>query len=135
MPEVDRQRAPLNPQIFRTALTTLGVNFDFVRNLLTFRQAGKPRPFNRADVNEHIVSAIIGLDEAKTLLAIEPFDSTCRHLLSPKHISREYHAIPFNWRCLWERARRRIQKGTAANRTIAVYEFLQQIQVHVKSIR
>jgi len=48
-------------------------------DLLTFRKAGKTRPFNGADVNEHIVSAVVGLDEAKTLLPIEPFHSTCRH--------------------------------------------------------
>jgi hypothetical protein len=93
----DRQRALLNPQVFRTAFTTPGVNFDFVRNLLTFCQAGKPRPFDGADVNKHIVSAIIGLDKAKTLLAVEPLDGTCRHFLLQSQISRDHHAIPFNW--------------------------------------
>jgi hypothetical protein len=64
---------------------------------LTFCQAGKSRSFNGADVNEHIVSAIVGLDKSKTLLAIEPLDSTRRHFLPPKHISRAHHAISFNW--------------------------------------
>ena len=39
----------------------------------------------------------IGLDKAKALLAIEPLDSTCRHFLLQKHISRDHHAILFNW--------------------------------------
>jgi len=77
--EINRQQTSLNPEVFCAAFTAPGVNFDFVRNLLAFCQAGKPRPFDGADVNKHIVSAIIGLDKAKTLLAIEPLDSTCRH--------------------------------------------------------
>jgi hypothetical protein len=84
---IDRQRMSSDSQVFCAAFTAPGV--DFVRNLLTFCQAGKPRSFNRADVNEHIVSAIMGLDKAKALLAIEPFDSTCRHFSSLKHISRK----------------------------------------------
>ena len=126
---IDRQRMPSDSQVFCAAFTAPGVNFDFVRNLLTFRQARKPRPFNRADVNEHIVSAVIGLDKAETLLAIEPLDSTCRHFLlqstSRATITR-FHSTGL---CLWEIARRRIQKGTAANRTVETYGFSQQMQV------
>jgi hypothetical protein len=69
------------PQVFCAALTAPGVNFDFVRKLLTFSQAGKSRAFDGADVNEHIVSAIVGLNKAKTLLAIEPLNCACRHFL------------------------------------------------------
>jgi hypothetical protein len=46
---------------------------------LTFSQAGKSRAFDGADVNEHIVSAIVGLNKAKTLLPIEPLNGACRH--------------------------------------------------------
>src|SRR5262249_110594 len=69
--------------------------------------------------------AIIGLDKAKTLLAIEPLDSACRHFLL-QSISRvtitRFHSTG---RCLWEIARRRIQKGTAANRIGGVYSLRQ----------
>jgi hypothetical protein len=83
----------LDPQIFCAAFTAPGVNFNFVRNLLTFRQAGKARPFDGADVNKHVVSAIVGLDKAETFLTIEPLDDTCRHSLLQKSISRDHHAI------------------------------------------
>src|SRR5215469_14990097 len=113
-------------QVFCAAFTAPGVNFDFVRNLLTFRQAGKPRSFNGADVNEHIVSAIMGLDKAKALLAIEPFDSTCRHFLLQSTSRVTITRLYSTGRCLWEIARRRIQKGTAANRTLKTYGFSQR---------
>jgi hypothetical protein len=49
-------------------------------------------------VHEHIVSAIAGLNEAKTLLAIEPLDSTCWHFSSPKSTCRAtITRPPFNW--------------------------------------
>ena len=124
--EIDRQQALSDPQVFCAAFTTPGVNLDFVRNPLTFCQAGKSCSFNGADVNEHIVSATIGLDKTKTLLAIEPLDGTCRHFLL-QSISRvtitRFHSTG---RCLWEGARRHIQKGTAANRISEIYGFSQQ---------
>jgi hypothetical protein len=123
--EIDRQQALSDPQVLCAAFTTPGVDFDFVRNPLTFCQAGKSCSFNGADVNEHIVSAIVGLNKAKTLLAVEPFDRTCWHFLL-QSISRvtstRFHSIE---RRLWEIARRRIQKGTAANRTWETYGFSQ----------
>src|SRR6516164_11109272 len=79
--ELDRQQTLSDPQVFRAAFTAPGVNFDFVRNPLTFSQAGKSRAFDGADVNEHIVSAFVGLNKAKTLLAIEPLNSARRHFL------------------------------------------------------
>jgi len=84
---IDQQRMLSNSQVFCATLTAPGVDFDLVRNLLTFCQAREPRPFNGADVNKHIVSAIIGLNEAKTLLAVEPFDCTCRHFFSKAYVA------------------------------------------------
>src|SRR5262249_51517203 len=87
-----------------------------VRNLLAFCQAGKPSAFNGADVNKDVVSAITGLDKAKTLLTVEPFDDACSHFLL-QSISRVTTTRFYSTgRCLWEGARRRIQQGTAANR-------------------
>jgi hypothetical protein len=95
--EINRQQTSLDPEVFCAAFTAPGVNFDFVRNLLTFCQAGKPRPFDGADVDKHIVSAIVRLDKAKTLLAVEPFDNACRHSLLQSITRVTTHAIPFNW--------------------------------------
>src|SRR5215471_17886615 len=123
--EIDQQMSS-DTQVFCAAFTTPGVNLDFVRNPLTFCQAGKSCSFNGADVNENIISAIVRLNKAKTLPVVEPLDSTCRHFLlqsiSRVTITRFYST----GRCLWERARRRIQKGTAANRTWEMYGFSQQ---------
>jgi hypothetical protein len=69
-------------------------------------------------VNEHVTSTIVGLDKAKTLLAVEPLDDTCCHSLlqnMPRVTATRFNSTG---RCLWEGARRRIQKGTAANRMI-----------------
>jgi hypothetical protein len=88
--EIDRQRPLLNPKVFCAAFATPGVYFDFVRNLLTFCQAGKPRPLNGADVNKHIVSTIIGLEKAKALLTVEPLDGTCRHFALQSILSRDH---------------------------------------------
>src|SRR5260370_34456245 len=55
---------------------------ELIRQLLAFVQVRHPGALNRADVNEDILAAIIRLDEAKTLLRIEPFDSSGAHALS-----------------------------------------------------
>ena len=36
--------------------------------------------FNRRDMNKDVLAAALRLDEAVTLLRIEPFHGTCRHL-------------------------------------------------------
>ena len=41
---------------------------------LAFRQTGQAGSFHRADVHEHVIRAIVALDEAEALLAVEEFD-------------------------------------------------------------
>jgi hypothetical protein len=72
---INRQQALSDAQVFCAAFTTPGVNLNFARNPLTFCQAGKSCSFNGADVTN------TSLNKAKTLLAIELLDSTCRHFL------------------------------------------------------
>src|SRR5260370_30896948 len=55
---------------------------ELIRQLLAFVQVRHLGALDRADVNEHILAAIIRLNEAKTLLRIEPFDSSGAHALS-----------------------------------------------------
>jgi|SRR6516162_3889605 len=38
--------------------------------------------FHSANVDENVLATIIWLNEAKTLLAVEPLNNTCRHNLS-----------------------------------------------------
>src|SRR5690349_1904166 len=98
------------------------VGLDLEVDLLTFGKTGKPGTLDGADVNEHVLSAVVGLNEAKALLAVEPLNSACRHISSPKHSRVTIHALQIQpVECLWEIARGRIQKGTAANRTGDMY--------------
>ena len=46
------------------------------RDALAFVQRLQPRAFDRRDVDEHVASAIVRLDEAVTALAVEEFDRT-----------------------------------------------------------
>jgi hypothetical protein len=75
-------------QIFRARFAPHLVGLEFECNLLTFGEAGQTGALDGAYMNEHIIPAIIGLDEAKTLLAIEPLNSTCRHFCPSKDKSR-----------------------------------------------
>ena len=43
-------------------------------------EAVHPGAFDSADVHEHILAAIIGLNEAEAFLAIKPFYRTLRHM-------------------------------------------------------
>jgi hypothetical protein len=67
------------PQIVGRALTGLAVANDLVRDLLTFRQGGHAGTFDSGNMNENVSCAIIGLNEAKTLGAIEPLYGTSIH--------------------------------------------------------
>ena len=53
---------------------------DVEAHSLAFDQHSNAGALNRGDVNEHVLAAAIGLNEAETLLSIEPFDFTVRHL-------------------------------------------------------
>lgn len=66
-------------QIFRAAFAPHPVELDLERNLLAFGETRKTRPFDRTDMDEHVIAAVIGLDESEALLTIEPLDCTRRH--------------------------------------------------------
>jgi hypothetical protein len=64
-------------------LVGLGLEVD----LLALGETRKTSPLDRADMNEHIVAAVVGLNESEALLAVEPLHSTCRHFFfSKEHI-------------------------------------------------
>jgi hypothetical protein len=66
----------LNDQVNRLGAFALLVRFDLERNTLSFSQILQSRPLDGRDVNEHIATAIIGLDEAIATFAIEKLDRT-----------------------------------------------------------
>ena len=53
---------------------------DLIGNLLTLIEATQPGAFNCANVDKYVRAARLGLNEAKTLLGIEPFYDTCLHV-------------------------------------------------------
>src|SRR5580704_11810932 len=55
---------------------------ELVRQLLAFVQARHPGALNRADVNKHILAAVVRLNEAITLLGVEPLHGSSAHALS-----------------------------------------------------
>src|SRR4029077_13134514 len=59
------------------AAPAIGNEIEF--DLLPFAQHAEAGALDRADVHEGIAAAIIGLDETKTLLAVEPFHGSRRH--------------------------------------------------------
>jgi hypothetical protein len=60
-------------KLFRSHLAGPVVASDFESNLLAFLQIPHPSPFDGGDVYEHILAAVIGLNEAETLGGIKPF--------------------------------------------------------------
>jgi hypothetical protein len=57
----------------------LRVSPDFEADLLTFFQGFEAAGLDGGEMCEHILAAVIGGDETKTLGVAEPFDSTCCH--------------------------------------------------------
>lgn len=55
------------------------VTDDFERDLLPFRKGTKARALDGADVDKHILASAAGLNEAETLLMIEPFNCASLH--------------------------------------------------------
>jgi hypothetical protein len=49
--------------------------------LVTFVQGRQARAFNRGDVDEHVLAAVLGLNETKALGRVEPLNDTVRHLI------------------------------------------------------
>ena len=67
-------------QIFRAGLAAHLVRLGFELNLLPFGEIGEARTLDRADVNEHIVAAVLRGDKSKTLLAVKPLHCTLSHV-------------------------------------------------------
>ena len=55
------------------------VGFHFVGDLLAFGETTHSCALDSGDVHEHIVAAVIRLDEAEALLLVEPLNSTDSH--------------------------------------------------------
>jgi hypothetical protein len=76
-------------QIFGRGLARLSISDNVVRDLLSLVEALHSGAFDRADMHEHILAAVIWLDEAKAFLAIEPFHGSLRHISSLRCVCNE----------------------------------------------
>src|SRR5258708_35306588 len=72
-----------NHQVDRLGAFALLVRFDLERNALSLCQILQSGPLDGGDVNEHITTAIIGLDEAVAAFSIEELDCPSHGHLEP----------------------------------------------------
>ena len=71
----------------RLAGPLIGNNLE--RNLLPLDEATYPGAFHRADMHEHVLAAIIGLDKTEAFLTVKPLYGSLRHVtLLSKAVSR-----------------------------------------------
>jgi len=66
-------------QIVRRRFSGPSIGDNLIRDLLSLVEAVHPSALDGADVHENILAAIIGLDEAKAFLAVEPLYGPLRH--------------------------------------------------------
>lgn len=59
------------------------VAFDFIAQALIFLQRVQPSGLHGADVDETVISAIVGLDEAETTIGVEEFYGADGHEMFP----------------------------------------------------
>ena len=65
--------ARLGAQIASRRLARTTIRQNFIVDLLTFIEALETSLLDGADMDEHVLATIVGLDEAITLLRIKPF--------------------------------------------------------------
>src|SRR3954468_7647082 len=66
-------------QVGRGLLAGAPVGLKLVGNLLTLSEAAHACALDGADVHEHVLAALIGLNEAVALLFVEPLHGPSRH--------------------------------------------------------
>src|ERR1700720_1609370 len=76
-------------QIFGRGLARFSISDNVVRDLLSLVEAMHTGAFDRADMHEHILAAVIRLDEAEAFLAIEPFHGSLCHISSLRCVCNE----------------------------------------------
>jgi hypothetical protein len=74
-------------QIFRRRLAPPSIRHNLERDLLSLAETAHPGAFDRADVHENILAAVIRLNETEALLLIEPLHGSLRHETLPSNTS------------------------------------------------
>src|SRR5262245_20563574 len=70
-------------QIVGRRFARTAICHDFVGDLLAFTQRSKPGTLDSADVHEHVIAAVIRLDEAVALGCVKPLHGSHAHWGSP----------------------------------------------------
>src|SRR5271165_1013469 len=73
----------IGAQIVGRGLSGLSISHNLERALLSLVEAVHPGAFDRADMHEHILAAVVGLNEAEALLTIKPLDCSLHHGSDP----------------------------------------------------
>ncbi len=76
-------RLTCGAQIVGRGFARATISNDLVADLLAFTQSPKAGPFDGADVNEHVVSTIVRLNEAEALGRVKPLHGSHAHGGSP----------------------------------------------------
>jgi len=79
-PFVLKNRLSGGAKIVGRRFARAAIGHDFVGDLLAFTQGSKPGTFNSADVYEHVVAAVIRLDEAIALGCVKPLHGSHAHV-------------------------------------------------------
>jgi len=66
-------------QIVGRRLTGPSISNNFERDLLSLTETLHSRAFDRADMDEDILAAVVGLNETEAFLATEPLHGSLRH--------------------------------------------------------
>src|SRR5215212_11044100 len=71
-------------KVFRAGLAAHAVDLRFERNLLAFVERAQPGALDRTDMHEHVVAAVVRLNESEAFGRVEPLDCPVCHLTSPR---------------------------------------------------
>jgi hypothetical protein len=75
-------------QVLCRRLARTAISHELVTDARALCEAGKARFFNRADVYEHVLPTIVGLDESVTFSCIEPLYNSDSHYAVSKTVSK-----------------------------------------------
>jgi hypothetical protein len=69
-------------QVSGRGLACSAISDKLEKELLSLIEANHAGAFDRADMHEDVLAAVIRLDESEALLAVEPLYSSCSHIVS-----------------------------------------------------
>src|ERR1700679_2786456 len=69
----------IHAKVFGAGLAAHAVGLRFERKLLAFIERAQACAFDGADMNENVIAAVVGLNEAKTLCCVEPLNCSGCH--------------------------------------------------------